>query len=873
MLRSLSERRGEEEDPEFLPFNHWEFITNSNPNSIGRIWIGWNSDKVSLTVLKMCSQLIHVCIEKDDKTLKFEASFIYGHNTGHERRELWTILNHISSSNQSSNYIALGDFNVTLCPDEVSEADYVWNNDIKEFKTIVDKCCLVDLRYSGEQFTWTNGRFGREDFTARKLDRALVNQAWLDSFSESFTHFPAPGISDHSPIIVHINKYQRRKGRAFKFYNYWTKVGNYADTVKNIWNHNIVGTAQFQISQKLRFLKQELKIFGKSSIGLERANADRAREEVKCSHSSLLGDPFNPILIEKHKSFLKNFHTAIWIEEEILKQKSRLQWLEVGDKNSRYFHMSIKARRNRKRIFILEKLDGKFTSTCDEAKEEAIRYFKSLLGTPPDHTYPGIDMLKSLVNKRVPEGLKVDLDRLPQDIEIKNVLFSMNSDKAPGPDGFNAHFFKDSWALIGPDFVSAVKEFFTSGELLKVFNNTLIALIPKVPNPSKMGDFRPISCCNTIYKCISKIIANRLQLVLPDMIDQAQSAFVKGRKIRDNVLLAQDLLRDYHKLSGKPRVAAKVDIMKAYDSVSWEFLTDILDVLDFPPNIKKWILACITSPKYSINFNGESVGYFDGARGLRQGDPMSPYLFVLVMDTFSQLLHHNIRNGSFKYHWKCDRLHISHLCFADDLLILFNGDAESASLIRQSLDQFFLLTGLQANNGKSCLFFSNVDNNMVDQILTTLNFVKGQLPIRYLGVPLITSKLKKQDCEELVHKICARITSWKSKFLSYAGRAQLIVSVLTGIQQYWSGMFVLPKSILKLVNQILSRFLWAGKTDNSHTAKIAWNIVCRPKKVGGLGIKDIFLTNTILNLKHIGNLLEPSNKSLWKLWVDRKSVV
>ena len=357
-------------------------------------------------------------------------------------------------------------------------------------------------------------------------------------------------------------------------------------------------------------------------------------------------------------------------------------------------------------------------------------------------------------------------------------------------------------------------------------------------------------------------------MLLPDMVDQAQSAFVKGRKISDNVLLAQDLLRDYHKSSRQPRVAAKVDIMKAYDSVSWEFLIDMLDVLGFPPNLKKWLVTCITSPKYSINFNGESVGFFAGAKGLRQGDPISPYLFVLVMDTLSQLLHHNISNTCFKYHWKCEKLHISHLCFADDLLILFKGDVASATVVRQTLNHFYLLTGLQANNAKSCLFFSNVEDDVVANILTTLNFVKGTLPIRYLGIPLITSRLKQRDCDELVNKICSRVNSWKSKFLSYAGRAQLISSVLTGIQLYWSGMFILPKSVLKLVAQTMSRFLWAGNTVTSYGAKIAWDKVCRPKKEGGLGFKDIFLTNTVLNLKHIGSLLDPSNKSLWKHWIQ-----
>ena len=168
---------------------------------------------------------------------------------------------------------------------------------------------------------------------------------------------------------------------------------------------------------------------------------------------------------------------------------------------------------------------------------------------------------------------------------------------------------------------------------------------------------------------------------------------------------------------------------------------------------------------------------------------------------------------------------------------------------------------------KSCLFFSNVEGDIVDNILNILNFVKGTLPIRYLGVPLLTSKLNKHACVELVNKICSRVNSWKSKFLSYAGRAQLIVSVLTGIQNYWSGMFVLPKGVLKQVEQTMSRFLWAGNTDVSYGAKIAWDTICRPRKEGGLGFKNIYLANTVLNLKHIGSLLDPSNKSLWKHWV------
>ena len=513
-------------------------------------------------------------------------------------------------------------------------------------------------------------------------------------------------------------------------------------------------------------------------------------------------------------------------------------------------------------------MDGLQTSSEEDAKVEAINYFKTLLGSSPPNPYPGKEALRPFIHKRIPEEQHALMDEIPSDAEIKNALFSIHSNKAPGPDGFNAFFFKETWTITGQLVTQAVKEFFITGELLKESNATLIALIPKIPNPSRMGEFRPISCCNTIYKCISKIISKQIQMVLPLLIDHAQSAFIKGRHISDNILLAQDLMRDYHKSDGIPRVAAKVDIMKAYDSVRWDFLLDLLSLLGFPPKMQCWIRACVTSPRYSINFNGEPIGYFSGARGLRQGDPMSPYLFVLIMDTLSQIIISNIHHAPhFKYHWRCDKLAISHLCFADDLLLFFNGDAHSALVMKKSLDDFYTFTGLCANPSKSCIFLTSVSEEASNQICQVLQFNIGTLPLKYLGVPLITTKLKKRDCTDLVQKITARILSWTSKFLSYAGRIQLVQSVIAGIQNYWAGMFMLPKSVIKQVEMLMRRFLWSGGIDKSHGAKVAWDTVCTPKKEGGLGFKNLNLLNTVLNLKHIWKLFSPLRESLWVKWV------
>lgn len=195
------------------------------------------------------------------------------------------------------------------------------------------------------------------------------------------------------------------------------------------------------------------------------------------------------------------------------------------------------------------------------------------------------------------------------DAEIRDTIMAMNPKKAPGLDGYNSGFFQKAWPIIGHEVTAAIKTFFKSGQLLKKANSTIVALVPKIPNPSKVGDFRPISCCNTIYKCIARILARRLQVALPYMIDPVQSGFAKGRRIADNIFLTQELMKGYHTSSSSPRCAMKVDIMKAYDNVRWEFLWDVLSSKNFHPTMIKWLQACVTTANYSLSINGELTDF------------------------------------------------------------------------------------------------------------------------------------------------------------------------------------------------------------------------------------------------------------------------
>ncbi|GJW67074.1 putative reverse transcriptase domain, reverse transcriptase zinc-binding domain protein [Tanacetum coccineum] len=269
-----------------------------------------------------------------------------------------------------------------------------------------------------------------------------------------------------------------------------------------------------------------------------------------------------------------------------------------------------------------------------------------------------------------------------------------------------------------------------------------------------------------------------------EVVSENQSAFVLRRRISDNILITQELMHNYHRNRGPPRCAFKVDIQKAYDTVDWSFFGNILNRFGFHPTMVKWIMACVTLASFSLSINGNIHGYFKGERGLRQGDPLSPYLFTLVMEVLTLIFKRRVRlSDSFRFHKQCEELQIINVCFADDLFIFAHGDVESARVIKESLDEFKEVSGLVPSLPKSTSFFCNVMNHEM-AILNIMPFSKDELPIKYFGVPLISSRLLNKDCKILVEKAKIRISNWKNKSLSFAGRIQLCKSVISSMHIY-----------------------------------------------------------------------------------------
>nr|GEX31322.1 RNA-directed DNA polymerase, eukaryota, reverse transcriptase zinc-binding domain protein [Tanacetum cinerariifolium] len=264
--------------------------------------------------------------------------------------------------------------------------------------------------------------------------------------------------------------------------------------------------------------------------------------------------------------------------------------------------------------------------------------------------------------------------------------------------------------------------------------------------------------------------------------------------------------------------------------------------------------------------NGERFEYFKGGRGLRQGGPISPYVFTMVMEMLNLIVKDEIRKEkAFKFHFGCKKFRITHLCFANDLIIFSHGDRVSVLTLKRALGRFSGISGLHPNLEKCTMFCGSLDDDTKNEIYSIFPFKEGKLPVRYLGVPLVTKKIGVSDCKQLVDKVNQRLNDWKNKSLSYAGRAQLIAFVLGSMQVNWGSVFLLPKIVINDIEKLFKKFLWNNGDSGKGRAKVAWLDVCKPKDQGGLGFKSLEMWNKTLLVKHLWNIVA-NKESIWVKW-------
>jgi hypothetical protein len=348
---------------------------------------------------------------------------------------------------------------------------------------------------------------------------------------------------------------------------------------------------------------------------------------------------------------------------------------------------------------------GRVVTEQEELEQLACEFYQNLFSAQEN-------LQPELVCQHVPRKLSEEMcDMLVKPFtaeEVERALFQMAPNKAPGVDGFNAGFFQAHWQLIKPSVLSVVLGFLNGGELPAEVNKTLLVLIPKINNPQELSQFCPISLCNVLYKICSKTMANRLRCILDDIISEEQSAFVPGRLITDNVLIAYECIHYLRGKKGKSGdCAIKLDMAKAYDRVEWNYLMAIMSALGFPESWYSLVMKCISSVSFSVRVNGVFSESFKPTRGIRQGDPMSPYLFLLCAEGLSSMVKsigpayvsRGVRVGRHAP-W------VSHLLFVDDCLIFTQASKRGADRITSILEDYNKGSGQLVNKIKSAVFFS-----------------------------------------------------------------------------------------------------------------------------------------------------------------------
>uniref|UniRef100_A0A2N9H0H1 aminobutyraldehyde dehydrogenase n=1 Tax=Fagus sylvatica TaxID=28930 RepID=A0A2N9H0H1_FAGSY len=455
--------------------------------------------------------------------------------------------------------------------------------------------------------------------------------------------------------------------------------------------------------------------------------------------------------------------------ETIWRQKSRETWLKEGDRNSRFFHLSTIIRKRRNTIDAIKSDNGDWIINISEIKSFVVSKYQELFTEEPTSFPPD---LENLISPSITPEVNEAICQIPSHVEIKETIFGMYNLKAPGLDGLPALFYKKYWPIVGDSVISAMQNFFQSGHMLKEVNSSFIVLIPKNNSPSTVNHFRPISLCNTVYKVIAKILVSRLRPLLANLVSPCQSAFILDRWITENQLIVQEILHNFKRRKVKDGfVAVKVDLQKTYDRVNWTFL--------------------------------------------KEGDPLSPYLFILCQEVLSRLIEREYATGALHgVKMNPSGPAFTHVTYADDLMLFAKASTREVKILDVCLEKYCLWSGQLINRDKFGLIFSKlVPRDRSRAIKWELKMKKITQPATYLGAPLFNSRNCTRDFKFLHERLESRLKGWRCKSLSWVGRSALIKSVAQALPTYTFSCFDIPTTVCDKLDATSRRFWWNPKKE------------------------------------------------------------
>ncbi|GJX27896.1 RNA-directed DNA polymerase, eukaryota, partial [Tanacetum coccineum] len=638
-----------------------------------------------------------------------------------EKKSLWDYLCHVID-NWKGSVIIMGDFNEVRNKNE--RFGTIFNvHGANAFNSFISMTNLEEVPLGGCSFTWCH----RSASKMSKLDRFLMSESLLSECPNLSAITLDRFLSDHRPILLRESTHDYGP-IPFRFFHYWLEMEGFENFVNEVWREAPVdnSNAMINMMNKLKYLKKKIRVWN----GMRQSPKTRKhvlKQELADLEMIIDKGDASSDTLHKRAEVVKSIQEVDKLCAMEASQKAKIKWAIEGDENSKYYHGILNKKRNQLSIRGVL-VEGDWVENPNMVKNEFLNHFKNRFDRPKS--------VRPMLNMEFPHHLnsmqQLDLEAEVSNEEIKKAVWDCGVDKSPGPDGFTFGFYKRFWSLIEKDVLAAVKYFFHYSRIPKGCNSSFIALIPKTPEAKMVKDFRPISLIGSLYKIIAKILANRLVVVLGDIVNEVQSAFVADRQILDGPFILNEVLQ-WCKLKKKHSFILKIDFEKAYDSVRWDYLDDVLRKFGFGEKWCGWIQECLRSSWGSVLVNGSPTEEFQFFKGLKQGDPLSPFIFILVMESLHISFKRVVDAGMFNGIVLNSVMHLSHMFYADDAVFMGQWSTKNIDTIIYVLKCFHRASGLSINLSKSKLLGVVVSEDRVVQAANRIGCGVLKAPFAYLG--------------------------------------------------------------------------------------------------------------------------------------------